>query len=446
MFKWLVGRIGKLIGRNMNALYYSLLYRELLREVVDAKRGDVNEAFAEFKRLGELGALDSAHRQESVLRYFPGEPLKLLEYMEVLWQVIFGMPMGEHEVVTQQFPGDEYPVVKYQIKRCPVCAGHGLSEHDVVDVSKVKDSPQLYACGIMGMLQTVANFILGIRGSDHKIVFSETACIARGDPYLEITCSIVPFERDEAQRSSASTLAGSLFSIEKVEDFLNRPMDNVKKVLEDVIEKNLSMTPNELLSHFENYEEDMVRVVGYLGVHLLNEYGGLVEKLLSNATIAKAAGYWFNSLKDFVRLFLPREVTEDYHRLFVELLEGLAPEGMVERFRGFNSFEFVTLVLEGCQMALENLGVDFEGLRENIWEELRESQADQEAWWFPDVVLSLLQELLTMSLKLFSLPVKLVVASQHAQVKTVAGSMRDLYEELKDHGDRILDILGELRD
>ncbi len=34
--------------------------------------------------------------------------------------------------------------------------------------------------------------------------------------------------------------------------------------------------------YFRNYEDDMIRIIGYLGTPLLNEYGGLLEKSLQN--------------------------------------------------------------------------------------------------------------------------------------------------------------------
>ncbi|MHA1732869.1 MAG: hypothetical protein ACTSU5_13065 [Promethearchaeota archaeon] len=442
MFKWLVSRIGRLIGRKMNALFYQLLYRELLKEVNEIDGNDPAAAFLDFKEMGILGALDSAHRQASVLKYFPGDPLKLLEYMEILWQVIFGLKMGEHNVVHEEIPGREFPVVKYQITKCPVCGGYGDSEEDTVDISAAGDSPQLYACGIMGMLQTVANFIMETRGSEWRIVFSETKCIARGDPFLEISCEIVPAAEVAEPTGEPIARSNPLFSIEKFEEFLSAPLDKVKETLEEIVETNLSMTPEELLSYFENYEDDMVRIIGYLGVHLMNEYGGAVEKVLENDALAKAAGYWFQSLRDFVRLFLPREVVEDYHKLFVDLLDGLAPDSMVDRLRDFESFDFVTLLLEGAQQALENLGIDFDELKANVWEELKgEAPGTGPS---PSLVLSLVQELMALTLKLAGLPVKMVLTSQHAQLKTVASSAKDLYEDIREHGDRIVDIIGEL--
>jgi len=39
----------------------------------------------------------------------------------------------------------------------------------------------------------------------------------------------------------------------------------------------------------------MVRIIGYLGIHLLNEYGGILERSLKNEWFAKVFGYFFRS-------------------------------------------------------------------------------------------------------------------------------------------------------
>lgn len=69
----------------------------------------------------------------------------------------------------------------------------------------------------------------------------------------------------------------------------------------------------------------MIRIIGYLGTHLLNEYGGLLEKSVKNEWFAKVLGYVFIQLKEMTLLFIPLDVIRDYNELLVSFLEGLAP-------------------------------------------------------------------------------------------------------------------------
>ena len=112
-------------------------------------------------------------------------------------------------------------------------------------------------------------------------------------------------------------------------------------------------------------------IIGYLAVHLLNEYGGLIAKILENSTFAKIAGYLFKQLREFVLLFIPIDVINDYHQLLISFLDGLAPPEMVENVRQFSGKDDINFLFEGAQMALENLGIDFSELKDNVWEEIR---------------------------------------------------------------------------
>lgn len=120
----------------------------------------------------------------------------------------------------------------------------------------------------------------------------------------------------------------------------------------------------------------MIRIIGFLSVHLLNEYGGLIEKTLENDTFAKIAGYIFKQFREFALLFVPIDVINDYHQLLVSFLDGLAPVEMVDNVKQFSGKDDINFLFEGAQMALENLGIDFSELKDNVWEELRRERED----------------------------------------------------------------------
>ena len=68
------------------------------------------------------------------------------------------------------------------------------------------------------------------------------------------------------------------------------------------------METEHFFDYFRNYEDDLLRIIGYLAVHLLNEYGGLIEKILENTTFAKIAGYLFKQLRDSLLILKNNEI------------------------------------------------------------------------------------------------------------------------------------------
>jgi hypothetical protein len=219
------------------------------------------------------------------------------------------------------------------------------------------------------------------------------------------------------------------------------------------------MEPEHFFDYFRNYEDDLLRIIGYLAVHLLNEYGGLIEKTLENSTFAKIAGYLFKQLREFVLLFIPIDVINDYHQLLISFLDGLAPAEMVENVRQFSGKDDINFLFEGAQMALENLGIDFSELKDNVWEELRkerenglissdQSMMEKTEENIPKII-KIFQEILMLLSDILTLPIRVLISEGHYGLKTAINSVvseeEGLFGSIKDRIDTIFDYVQEIR-
>jgi hypothetical protein len=279
----------------------------------------------------------------------------------------------------------------------------------------------------------------------------------RGSPYLEMTVMVVPDEEWvelDSPNVDAERQVKLPFEISALQDFVDQPLGKVKEQLAAVIEKEAHLTPAEVFSMFENYEDDLVRILGFLPVHFLNEYGNLVEKTLQNPILAKVVGHVFNAVKKDAPRLLPPEVAQDMLALFLEFIEGLAPAEMIDRYRQFGSFDYLNFLLEGTGLALRDLGVDFGGLKSNLWEEFKAQQeppegeevvtAATDVFRSPDIV-NLVVEVMQLILDLLTLPTKLLVASAHAEVKSVVTARTELLDAVRTRLENIFDIVQQLR-
>lgn len=203
----------------------------------------------------------------------------------------------------------------------------------------------------------------------------------------------------------------------------------------------------------------MIRIIGFLAIHLLNEYGGLVEKILQNETLAKAAGYLFKHTQELMLLFIPLDVVNEYHKLLINFLEGLAPEEMIENLKQYDGRDDINFLFEGAQIALEDLGIDFSALEENIWEELKqereeefttaeESMVDKTRENFPKIV-KIFQELVMLISEIMTLPIRVGISETHYGVKTAVNSVvseeEGLAGSIRNRFDTIFDNIQELR-
>jgi hypothetical protein len=474
-FAWLMKKVSKVFSRSTNALFYITLYREILNEIQEITKDEVKTVEV-LREIGKQGALESCERHSGIFRFMPGNPRKVLEYFGILWSVVFGMEMGEHEY--EEIPQEDAQFNDFilKIKQCPICAGLGDDEEDTFDFSKVDKEKEGMACGLCGMLEAVANFILKIKKSEFRISIVEQKCMARGEESLHFICkthyisdwnkllaergqSILEEEFPSDEKLDIFDKIQDYFTLDKLEEILDEPLEKLKNRTADFIRDKLNMEPDHFFDYFRNYEDDMLRILGFVGVHLLNEYGGLVEKFLKSETFAKVAGYIFKHLKEMSLLFIPIDVINDYHELLISFLDGLAPPEMVDNVRKFTGKDDIAFVLEGAQIALENLGIDFSKLKDNIWEELKKEREDELVPAEPTVIdqtqekfpkfVKIIQEMLMLINEILTLPIRVIISESHYGLKTAVDSVTSeeegLFGSIKERFDTIFDYIQELR-
>jgi hypothetical protein len=471
LLSWLIKKIGKSLGRNTSALFYTLLYREIFKEINDVTN-DLNKTIEEMRLISGEASLESLKRQSSLLKFLPGEPDRVLKYFELIWAIVFGMDIEEYEYEEEIVEDYPYPIIRLKIKKCPVCGGYGDDPEDTINFNKLKKETDGMACGFIGMIEKVINYLLMTKNSEFRMKITEEKCFSKGDDILQFRMDIINIQdlkkeilstedimlEEEVSKESFLDKFRDKLDIDRIEEFIDKPLDSIKETLSNLIRDKMHMDPNDFFDYFTNYEEDIFRIVGYLGIHLLNEYGGIIEKFLSNELFAKISGYLFKQLQENYKVFLPFDVINDYHDLLLEFLKDLAPQEMVEKIEGLSPLECTDLIFEGAQGAFEDLGIDFSELKENIWEELKRQKPVEDEFTVSSVtqkgkekgtvLIQIFQELLLLINSLLSLPVRMILAREHESLKTAIESTTsggEVLESIKLHADRIIEFLEEIR-
>jgi hypothetical protein len=486
-FQWLMKRITKIFGRSTNGLFYTLLYREILKEINEITNNE-EESLIVLREIGKRAAFESCERHSSIFKFMPGNPRKVLDYFEILWVVVFGRELDDYTYDEIPKADSKYSDYVLKISKCPICAGYGQNFEDTFNFNKIKNKEtEGLACGLCGMLESVANYILKIKRNDYRIQIIEEACIAQGGDCLQFICKIHDYkewkelivnnvqqkqvltnyfkesiEEEEIIQETKLDFVDKLqdvISIDKLDEYLDEPLETIKNKVSDIIKDKLNMEPEHFFDYFRNYEDDMIRIIGYLGTHLLNEYGGLLEKSLKNEWLAKILGYIFKQLKEMTLLFIPLDVIRDYNQLLVSFLEGLAPPEMVDNVKHITGKDTITYIFEGVQMALENLGIDFSELKENVWEELKTesenglissetSTMDRTREKVPQII-NIIQQFLMIFNDILTLPIRVLISESHYGLKTAINSVvseeEGLYGSIRERFDNIFDQIQEIR-
>ncbi|MHA1724235.1 MAG: hypothetical protein ACTSXH_05270 [Promethearchaeota archaeon] len=472
--QWILKKVTKVFSRTTNALFYNLLYREIIKEINNITKNE-EQTLNILKEVGRKAALESCERHSNIFKFMPGTPGKVVEYFEILWSIVFGVELGEFSYETLREANSKYDNYLITIKKCPICAGYGTDDEDTFNFSKLKEKNcEGMACGLCGMLEGVANYILKLKRNDYRIGISEIKCIAREEEALQLDCKVYDYqewkemtnsteglEEDHVQETKMDLIDSlqNFLSFDNLEKYFDEPLENIKDRVATLIREKMNLEPENFFEYFQNYEDDMIRILGFLFIHLLNEYGGVIEKSLQNQILAKIFGYIFQQLRQMILLFIPLDVINDYHELLISFLDGLAPSEMVENLRIFSGKDDIYFFFEGAQIALENLGIDFSELKENIWEELKkesetgliDSEAtmiDKSRETFPKII-KIIQEILMLISEILTLPVRMLISESHHGIKSAINSVfseeEGLYGSFKERLDSIFDTIQEIR-
>ncbi|MBN2155096.1 MAG: hypothetical protein JW776_03565 [Candidatus Lokiarchaeota archaeon] len=458
VFRFLVGRTAKFFGRSVNLLFFTLLYREMYKEIVEVT-GNETQASQILKMIGLNGTFESARRQMTVLRMFPNDPVRVMETLDIIWFVIFGTKLDEYELQKIPREGEKYPDLIFRISKCPICGGYGSSPLDSVDCNKIQPEESFYATGLVGMLEETANFILELKKNDYRILMQETKCFCRGDDVLELKCHIVhksELNQDIQQLDSALKRPFLMDSdFDNADDILSRPLDAIKKQLVIVIEEKMEMSSYEFMEYFKNYEKDVIRIIGFLLVHIFNENGRIIEKTCEKEAIAKLIGHLYNNSIKVTELTLPLDIVQDYKATIIELLTDIAPPEILDKFNEIPPEEMIQLFYEGIKKALLDLGVNFDGLKSNIWEEMEVDRifgdgnekskiSEEEKQEQIRVKTQLIQEVFLLLMGIVAIPNKIILSSIHGTAKSIFSSSGDSISHIRDQAAKVLDLIDRL--
>jgi len=461
VIRFLVGRTAKFFGRNVNLLFFTTLYREMYKELVDITNNET-KASRILKLIGINGTFESARRQITVLRMFPNDPVKVMEYLDVIWYVIFGTIIEKYELEKISNQGKKYPDLVFRISKCPICGGYGTSDLDSIRCTNIQSGESYYAAGLVGMLEETANFILELKKNDYRIHMQETQCFCKGDSALELQCRIVEktqfFEYTQTIDESLEIPFLVESDLNEPNDFLLKPFDAIKDQILSLVQEKMHMTTFEFMEYFRNYEEDVIRIVGFLMIHLINENGRIIEKLCENESVAKLIGHQYNNSLEMVKLSLPYEVLNDYKNFIIQFLTDIAPSDMIERFSAIEPSDLINLFYEGVKKALMDLGVDFQSLKANIWEELEihkifeqssnssrnqpltEVQKHEQI----DLKMQLIQEIFVFMMAVSSLPSRIILSSIHGTIKSMSTSGADSFSIIREQAEKVRELIGRL--
>ncbi|MHA1473725.1 MAG: hypothetical protein ACTSQ5_00920, partial [Promethearchaeota archaeon] len=403
-FKWLVFKAASAVARNTSSLFYQLIYREIFREIL-LLTDDYHKTMEIAYFIGYKAARESALRQIPVFRLFPSDATKLLDYFPLIWQINFGVSLTEYSREWDYSDPDK-PVHYYIIKDNPLIYEMGPEssrdpDRDNLIWSELTDGTNNYGAIMVGLLTSVMSFMLKIKNSEKRIIITNPESIIQGGNAYTLKFEIVPKEEfpfPEEEDQNSEDLFDSIdlgiemgekdkkidfwkkitdyITIEQLDDIFDSNTGLLRTILSAGIKKATHMPALDFMDHFTNDEEKVIQIIGFIGVHLANEYGQFLDKLMEKENTAKVIGHLFLFIEENINNFVPISTIGEIKNYFAEVFEDMAPVVFVDNLRSIPSEDVVKLILQGMQKALIDIGVDFTILKDSIMEEFKKPEEE----------------------------------------------------------------------
>ena len=189
---WILSRIARQFGIDINSLLFHFIYREMAREL-EKEVGPEKVSEIMFKIGGEA-SLDSAKRHPTIFKFVtPGTGDEILKYIKMLWYTVFGTDMIYEVINKENIEESDY--LDLYIDNCPICQGY---YDDELDLSKEKMKELFgkkgYACLLIGMIESVGNFMLEMKELPYTMDIEEVECKALGSERMRIRSTLIPKE------------------------------------------------------------------------------------------------------------------------------------------------------------------------------------------------------------------------------------------------------------
>ncbi|NVM29001.1 MAG: HAD family hydrolase [Candidatus Helarchaeota archaeon] len=218
--------------------------------------------------------------------------------------------------------------------------------------------------------------------------------------------------KSEEKKVSFSDRLKSI-SIDELKELLKQPYQFIREKLNEMLEESSAGNIQEALTVFEGVEEDLLRVVGLIGLHALNERLGDVLFKLFQTEYGSYLGYLnYEFIEQTTMTVLPDEVFDEIKIMLIAIARDLLPEAVYDQLLNMAPFDFISYIFEGVRLAMMDLGMEIFEIREFIGDKFSDDEMNA-----IEFIWALIKTLFTITLNALSIPMKLVIKHNTPVIK-----------------------------
>jgi len=202
-------------------------------------------------------------------------------------------------------------------------------------------------------------------------------------------------------------------TIDDLKDLLKHPFEFIRGKLDASLEEMGTTNLQEALTVFEEVEEDLLRVLGLIVIHIINER---LDNILFKMFQAKYGAYLgslnYDILEQTAKTVFPDTFYNELRVLLLTVTKNILPENVYNRLLSMDPYQFVSYIFEGIKLGMTDLGMQPFELREVIGDKF----ADDEMSMI-EFIWELIRTLFSVVLNVLAIPMKLTLKQSAPMVK-----------------------------
>jgi len=194
-------------------------------------------------------------------------------------------------------------------------------------------------------------------------------------------------------------------TIEDVKTLLKHPFEFIRDKLDSYLKELGTTNLQDALTVFEEVEEDLLRVLGLVAIHALNER---LDEILFKMFQAKYGAYLGSLNYEFIEQ-TAKTVFPDafYNELRIALLtitKNILPENVYNRLLSMDAYDFISYILDGVKIGMTNLGMQPFDIQEFIGDKVGEDEMG-----IIEFIWEMVRTMFSVVLNILAIPIKLTL-------------------------------------
>jgi HAD superfamily hydrolase (TIGR01549 family) len=194
-------------------------------------------------------------------------------------------------------------------------------------------------------------------------------------------------------------------TIDEIKDLLQHPLGFLREKLMDYLEELGTTNLQDALTVFDGAEDDLLRVLGLITLHALNQRLGDVLYKMFQTEYGGYLGYLnYQFIEQSTLTLFPDVFFAEIRDTLVTITRDMLPETVFTRLSEMKPYEFVRYIFDGIKLGMMDLGMQTFEVSEFVGDKFSDDEMG-----VIEFIWELVRTLFTVTLNVLAIPMKLMI-------------------------------------